>query len=157
MNSDIDSPFFKKINISGQRGLERPMQINSFVSSLRPLYKLDSWIKLTMEQKKNFLFNYWNEIKNINKHAFSDTSYRNYILLKTIGVYTLNLIATDYIKLSIKNDIDYLDIDNIRLFINKINGFNWTKSHSVLAAYGGMKGVREAREILLNYFDNKDS
>ena len=38
----------------------------------------------------------------------------------------------------------------------RFEGFDWTKSHSILAAYGGMKGVYEAREILLNYITKKD-
>jgi len=92
----------------------------------------------------------WEEISSYNRDAFSD-NYRNYILTKTIGVYTLNLLLLDYIKLHEENPDSFLNIQNISDFVKRIKGFNWTKESSPLAAFGGMKGVAEARIVLLNY------
>jgi len=150
LNSNPDSPWFQKINISGQRGLERPLQLNSFVSSLSKLYQNEFFLSLSQKQKQSLLNRYWGAIQYINKDAFTD-NYRNYIISKTIGVYTLNLMLLDYIKIHGEEPQDILDKKSITKFVNKLRGFDWSKESSPLVGYGGMKGVMEARIVLLDY------
>ena len=154
LNALEESPLFKKINISGQRGLGRPMQLNSFVSSQRPLLQNKTYSHLSIEKKKEFLLKYWGAIKKINEDAFSDGKYRNYLLLKAIGIYTLNFLAVDYINLCNEMNLDFIEESNILKFVNKMKGFNWTKESSPLTGLGGMKGVREARKNLIDYITN---
>lgn len=146
-----DSPFYSKINISGQRGLNRPIQLNSFVSSLKPLFGNQEFSQLHKSEKKEFLLQYWKAIKKMNESAFSDERYRNYLLLKAFGVYTLNHLCLEYVKLCSEKGFDFLDESNIETFINRIEGFDWSKATSPIAHFGGMGGVREALNILLDY------
>ncbi|MHA1875587.1 MAG: DGQHR domain-containing protein [Promethearchaeota archaeon] len=150
LNSNPDSPWYQKINISGQRGLERPLQLNSFVSSLAKLYQNKVFLSLSHKEKQILLNRYWSAIRKINIDAFSDNNYRNYILTKTIGVYTLNLMLLDYL-LHREESKDILDEHNISEFVNKLQNFDWSKESSPLVGYGGMKGVIEARLLLLDY------
>ena len=151
LNALENSPLYKKINISGRRGLNRPIQLNSFVSSLRPLFHNEEFSNLNMDEKRELLFKYWDQIKLIYNNAFLDTNYREYLILKSIGVYTLNLLLLDYIKYCRDNDYDFLNKVNINNFITKMEGFDWSKDSSPIANFGGMKGVKEARIVLLDY------
>jgi len=153
MNALGSSPFFQKINISGQRGLNRPIQLNSFVSSLKPLFQNKYFLELSIEEKKLFLHNWWSEIKNINNKSFLEKTYRNFLILKAIGIYTLNFLALDFV-LIMKNN-DFIKKVNIKGFIKNIKGFDWSKNSSPLSSFGGMKGVHEARKMLHQYIIEK--
>lgn len=155
MNALDYSPFYKKINLSGRRGLNRPIQLNSFVSSLKPLYKNDIFSQLSHYDKKIFLLNYWKSILNNNRSAFSSNKYRNYLILKALGVYTLHLIIIDYINYCIQNKRSFMVVKNIRKFVNAFKDFNWAKKESSIANFGGMGGVREARIILIDHLSRK--
>ena len=149
LNSMENSPFYKKINISGLRGLNRPIQLNSFVTSLKPLFNSKKFNSNDHETKTKILFMYWSEIKKLNYKSFREDEYRSYLLLKAIGVYTLNLLLVNY--LDNINSLDILNEDEIRTFVNKMKGFDWTKSNSPIAHFGGMSGVRESYRILVDY------
>ena len=150
LNFDQFSSLYRKINISGIRGLNRPLQLNSFVSSLKPLYSIKKFCEYSMDNKKELLFSYWNSIKIINKEAFNESEYRKYLILKSIGVYSLNLLLCEYIKLETDGNV-LLNKENIEKFANNIKGFDWRKKDSPIANFGGMKGVKEAHKLLLNY------
>ncbi len=154
-NSLDDSPFHNLINISGQRGLNRPIQLNSFVSSLKPLFRNVEFSILNNNEKKEFLLGYWKVIKRINESAFSEKKRRNYLILKVIGIYTLNYLCLEYIRTHTEQGRDFRDDSNISRFINRIKGFDWSKSTSPVAHFGGLGGVKEALSILTSYmFEN---
>jgi len=155
-NSQKGSPWYNYINISGERGLNRPLQLNSFVSSLQPMLKNKYFSSISFKEQKSFILKYWTCIKIINKPAFERETYFNYLILKTLGVYTLNRLALDYINDCKKMNIDFNDLDNILKFIEKLGGFDWGKQSSPIASFGGVKGVREARNVLLNYMSEKN-
>ena len=156
LNALEDSSLYQKINISGQRGMNRPIQLNSFVSSLNPLFRNKNFLLLNNNEKKNLLFRYWKSIKIINEKSFKVTDYRNYLLLKALGIYTLNLLFLDYIRICDEKAIDILDESNIEEFTYRIKGFDWSKETSPIRNFGGMKGVKEAYNILINYMFKKD-
>lgn len=151
LNALEDSPLYQKVNISGQRGMNRPIQLNSFVSSLNPLFRNKKVLLLNNNEKKKLLLSYWKSIKRINEKSFKDTDYRNYLLLKTMGVYTLNLLILDYIRIYNEKGVDILDESNIKEFTDKLKGFDWSKETSPIRNFGGMKGVKEAYNVLINY------
>jgi len=151
LNALETSPLYNKINISGRRGLNRPIQLNSFVSSLKPIFSNEEFKKLTLEEKRNFLLNYWSEIKKLYGDAFSDDHYKKYLILKSIGVYTMNLLINDYIKYHLNNGYDSMTSISIKEFLKNLNDFNWSKDSSPIANFGGMKGVKEARIELLTH------
>lgn len=156
LNSLENSPFYNKINISGQRGLGRPFQLNSFVSSLHPLLRNEFFGNLSLQDKNNFLLQYWTIIKQNNEKAFDDKTYVNYLLLKTVGIYTLNLIALDFINATRKNDIIYDNLETMSHFITRMNGFDWKKETSPITAFSGSKGVIESRKILIEYMGHNN-
>ena len=151
LNAIESSPLYKKINISGRRGLNRPIQLNSFVSSLKTAFSNEDFKKLSLEEKRNFLLNYWNEIKKLFSDAFSDDHYKKYLIVKSIGVYTMNLLIDDYIKYCIKNSYDFMTNYSIKEFLKNLKNFDWSKDGSPIANFGGMKGVKEARIEILNH------
>ena len=57
----------------------------------------------------------------------------------------------DYLKITEKNKYDVLNVDHINNFVKKLKGYNWEKESSPLSAFGGMKGVKEARLLLLDH------
>ena len=68
----------------------------------------------------------------------------------------MNRIALDYINNCNKLNIEFNDLDNILKYIEKIDGFNWNKKNSPIASFGGAKGVREARKIILDYMSEQN-
>jgi DGQHR domain-containing protein len=156
LNSREDSPFYNKVNISGRSGLNKPIQLNSFVSSLKPLFSEDKFISLSENDKKIILIDYWNEIKTHYNDAFSDKNYRNYIILNALGIYTFNILFVDYIKSCLENKLEFTNKINISNYVKKMSTFDWSKSNSKVSAFGGMKGVKEARKLILENIKNND-
>jgi len=149
LNNVEDSPFFGKINISGARMLGRPIQLNSFVSSLKSLFMKDVFLKFNFDEKMHFLLIFWETIKCMNPEAFSENTYRDYLILRTIGIYSLNLLCSDYLKWCNERNLNFLETDNIKVFLNPINNFDWKRPTSSIAHFGGLGGVREVHSILL--------
>lgn len=150
----FSSPLIGKINIGGQKGLKRPVRLNSFVSSLERLIRDNSSFKNLggnegyTPEKFNYVLAYWNALSEICKEGFQYE--RDYMVLKTIGVYSLNRLASDV--------FDWLQgegltpsKENIIKFIAPLKTYKWSKEDSPLAAYGGLKGVREAYKRLLEH------
>jgi DGQHR domain-containing protein len=155
LNFDENSSLYQKINISGTRGLNRPLQLNSFVSSLKPIFNIKQFSEHSLEDKKTLLFIYWNSIKNINKEAFNELEYKKYLLLKSIGVYSLNLLLCEYLNLQTNSDV-LLKKENIEIFVYNLKYFDWRKQDSIIANFGGMKGVKETHRLLLDHlYKNK--
>jgi hypothetical protein len=150
------SPLKGKINLGGTRGLGRPMQLNSFVTSLEPLFKNnDNFKALNPEDKKAFLKSYWSVVKNLFEDAFNYP--KDYLVLKTIGVYSLNYLANDIFNWCLSEGIKVAAEEDIQKYLEPLKGFNWSKDSSALAAFGGKKGVKEAYKILLKTLSDKGS
>jgi len=149
LNGVEESPFFDKINISGARGINRPIQLNSFVSSLKPLFMDPTFLEFNFDEKLKLLLIFWKTIKKMNPKAFSKDSYKEYLILKTIGIYSLNLLCSDYLKWCKMHNRKFLDKNNIETFLNPIKAFDWNRSTSPVSYFGGLSGVREVHSILL--------
>jgi len=148
LNNLKNSPFLRKFNMSGARGLGRPVQLYSFVSSLKPLFMSDIFKKLDSDEKLLFLLTFWETVKSMNPKAFSENSYKDYLILKTIGIYSLNLLCSDYLNWCREKNLDLLEKDNVKVFLNPISNFDWRRSTSHIAHFGGLSGVREVHSIL---------
>jgi len=155
LNDEQNSPLYNKINLSGKNRSKKPIQLSSFVSSLKPLYFNNVFRELSNNDQKELILNYWKELKKIYKEEFSDEKYRNSIILTSVGIYTLNLVLLDFIVFCNENNYNFLDKDRISKFVANMKGFNWDKKSSKLSGFGGMKGVKFARELLVDYMNLK--
>jgi DGQHR domain-containing protein len=63
LNCREASPLRTKINVSGRRNSGKPIQLNSFVSSLEILFKDKEFAALPVEDKTRFLEAYWSALK----------------------------------------------------------------------------------------------
>ncbi|MFZ7137848.1 MAG: DGQHR domain-containing protein [archaeon] len=149
LNQDNQSQLHDLINISGKRLQGKPMQLNSFVSSLEKLLHEVRFTAMGENKQILFLKKYWNTLGQIIPEAFRLDTSKHYMVLKALGVYTLNWIALDVLKelqLELCEDIDDQIIFNI---IKPLRSFDWSVKTSPLSKLGGMKGVNEAHRLLL--------
>jgi len=70
LNCKENSPLRAKINISGQRNTGKPIKLNTFVSSLEPLFKDREFSKLSNDDKVCFLEAYWTALRALFPEAF---------------------------------------------------------------------------------------
>jgi DGQHR domain-containing protein len=70
LNCKNDSPLFAKINISGKRNSGKPLQLNSFVSSLAVLFKNKEFLELSITDKISFLEALWEALRILLPEAF---------------------------------------------------------------------------------------
>jgi len=70
LNCNETSPLRAKINVSGKRNSGKPIQLNSFVSSLETLFKDRGFSDLSIDDKICFLENYWSSLKELLPEAF---------------------------------------------------------------------------------------
>lgn len=145
-----NSPLRGMINISGARGLNRRVQLASFVKSLEPLAKNASFVSLTREDRFNYVREYWNVVAKLLPTAFQMDTYRDYLILKTLGVYVLNRLANDIFNWCLAKGIKKPSESDIMPYLKPIKEFNWKKD-SPIASYGGQKGVRRAYEELMKF------
>jgi len=76
LNCNETSPLRAKINVSGQRNSGKPIQLNSFVSSLEVLFKDKGFSNLSIDDKICFLENYWSSLKELLPEAFESKQKR---------------------------------------------------------------------------------
>jgi DGQHR domain-containing protein len=72
LNCREASPLRAKINVSGKRNSGKPIQLNSFVSSLEILFKDKEFTALSVEDKTCFLEAYWSALKNLIPQALEN-------------------------------------------------------------------------------------
>jgi len=157
INNIEGSPFFGKINISGARGLGRPIQLHSFVTSMKTLFDNELFLEMNSSEKLHFILSFWEIIKSKKPKAFSEKTFRNYLILKTIGIYSLNMLSSDYLKWCSERKLNFQEKDNIKAFLNPIIDFDWDRSTSSIAHFGGLGGVREVHSLLLQEIKKADS
>lgn len=155
LNKDNDSPLTNKINISGRRGTGKPIQLNSFVSSLRVLFFDKDFSKLNNDDKLRFLKAYWAVLKDLLPQAFEKETSREYMLLKALGVYSLNWIAKDVFQICLKQAYDSGDIETLKSLLRPLKSFDWSTQKSPLSNLGGMKGAGKAYDMLLARLNQK--
>jgi DGQHR domain-containing protein len=148
LNREIDSPLVGMVNIGGKAGSGKPIQLNSFVSSLEPLFRCEDFTKLTDEERLRFLKNFWNILKNMFPKAFDSSTWRNYMLLKAVGVYSLNQLAYDIYKIFAANNYSLDDGEVLKKIVSPMATFDWSTDKSPFSALGGMKGARRGYEKL---------
>ena len=176
LNCKENSPLRAKINVSGQRNSGKPIQLNSFVSSLEILFKDKEFTSLSIEEKICFLETYWSALKAIIPEAFKermeparsgeefgrrfalninhkdkknkkDQTDEKYLLLTSLGVFTLHRIARDLLHGVIVNK-NVNQVDFFKQSLSPLKSFDWKANSSPLSALGGMKGVSKAHELL---------
>ena len=155
LNKDKDSPLINKINISGRRGTGKPIQLNSFVSSLRVLFFDKDFSKLNNHDKLRFLKAYWAVLKDLLPQAFEKETSREYMLLKALGVYSLNWIAKDVFQICLKQAYDSGDLETLKSLLRPLKSFDWSTQTSPLSNLGGMKGASKAYDMLLARLNQK--
>lgn len=177
LNCKEDSPLRAKINVSGQRNSGKPIQLNSFVSSLEILFKDKEFSNLSIDAKICFLEAYWSTIKDIvpqafkekeskrngeefgrrfalnindktNKNKTSKENQEKYLLLTSLGVFTLHRIARDILHSIISKSNNFNQAESIKQVVEPLRSFDWKANSSPLSALGGMKGVSKAYDLL---------
>lgn len=149
LNREEKSPLKDKINISGKRETGKPIQLNSFVSSLETLFKDKDFSKLQTDDKQCFLEAYWSSLKDLLPEAFDSKTEKEYMLFKSLGVHSIHWLARDIFQLTVKQDLDFRQAELLKNMLTPIRSFDWSVKTSPLSALGGMKGVSKAHEMLV--------
>ncbi len=155
LNKDESSPLFNKINVGGRRGTGKPIQLNSFVSSLKTLFSEDDFSNLSDYDKLRFLKTYWSALQDLFPETFETTTSKGYMLLKALGVYSLNWIGKDLFQICLKRGWDFADKAILKKMLNPLESFDWNTQTSPLSSFGGVKGARRAHELLLDIIDQQ--
>jgi len=142
-------PLRDLFNLSGKSGMRKPIPLNAFVTSLRPLFVLnEEFSLLTFQKKSQYLENYWCVIKETFPESFKPK--KKNLLTKSIGVFALNYLASDIFSICTSRNLDPLKKETIMQYISKLNDFDWGIKSSPIAFLGGKKGVMKAHELLLS-------
>lgn len=181
LNCKEGSPLRAKINVSGQRNSGKPIQLNSFVSSLEILFKDKDFTNLTVENKVSFIEAYWSALKELVPEAFKSGTKQHaskeefsrrfasnindktrkgrvkdpeekYLLLTSLSLHTLHRLAKDLLHTARQRNIAIDDALFYKQMLTPLRSFDWKASSSPLSALGGMKGVSKAYELLSKIF-----
>jgi DGQHR domain-containing protein len=148
------SPLAGKVNMTGASGMGRAVKLASFVTSLRPLVKENQTFKPLggsegyTEEKLKYVVEFWKGVAAVCKDGFQYP--KDYMLLKAIGVYTVNALADDVLDWLNAENLE-LTVQNVLKFIAPLETFEWHKERSSLAFLSSLKGVREGHRLLLEH------
>jgi len=156
LSKEKTSPLNGMINISGKRGTGKPIQLNSFISSLKPLFNNEFFQKLSDYEQFNLVKSFWSILRKMFPKAFEGETWKEYMLLKAIGVYCLNWLLCDVFKICIDRGYCYDNEEILKKIIEPLRSFDWRNQTSPLSTVGGMKGVRQGHQILLNILQPKE-
>lgn len=138
-----------RFNLSGKSGMRKPIPLNAFVTSLRPLFVLNKeFSQLTFQQKSRYLENYWYAVKETFPDSFKPK--KKSLLTKSVGVFALNYLASDIFLMCMSQNLDPTKKENTMRYISKLRDFDWDIKSSPIAFLGGKKGVMKAHEVLLS-------
>jgi DGQHR domain-containing protein len=155
LNCKEGSALRDKINISGKRETGKPIQLNSFVSSLQTLFKDKEFSSLGNDDKLCFLEAYWSSIKGLLPEAFDTRTEKEYMLLKALGVYSIHWLARDLFHQCIAQGLHFKQAEVLKNMLIPIKSFDWDVKTSPLSALGGMKGASKAHDLLLETLERK--
>jgi hypothetical protein len=145
-----DSPLEGKINLSGASGLGKPLQLNSWVSSLGPLFNFEQFEILELADKYAIIKAYWVALRHLYERDFTD--HKNSLLLSSVGVYALNLLLADICEWHSANVATVKDA--VSRYLEPLKDFNWSKNGpnpTPIKGLGGSSGVTAAYRILLEW------
>lgn len=136
----------------------RRVRLSSFVTSLQWLFGEATFFsrsteRLTEEDRNaqhskelDYIRNYWVVVRELFPEAFQDSS--GHLLLRTLSVYAMNRLASDVYswigemgKAASKGEIEK--------HLGRLQGFDWSREHSPVRAFGGQQGATEAYRLLL--------
>jgi len=146
LNKEIDSPLVGMINVAGKTQTKKPIQLNSFVSSLEPLLKNYKFAVLGSEEQVRFVKTYWSVLRSLFPSEFEQTNWKTNILMKSVGIYCINKLSCDIFELVCNtSDINY---EIIAKTLKPLSRFDWSSDKSPLSNLGGMKGANTGYEKL---------
>ncbi|MGA2682027.1 MAG: DGQHR domain-containing protein [Candidatus Bathyarchaeia archaeon] len=146
LNRELDSPLKGLINIGGKAGTRKPIQLNSFVSSLELLFNDKNFAKLEYNKQVQFLKFYWESLRKNVPQAFDLASWRDYMLLKAIGVYCVHWLALDVFNICLTNEQRFDEQETLDKIVSKMSDFDWKTQTSLLSTLGGLKGAKRGYE-----------
>lgn len=147
------SPLHGLINLGGSNGLQRPIPLTSFVSSLKPLYDNPVFNAYSEEEKVEYLKLYWKAVKDVFPEAFKDT--KKYLLTKTIGMYPMNSLSADILEKLLEDGKDPFNYDDIYSYVVLIKDMDWSVETSEFTYFIGKKGTGKGYELLKENFQKK--
>lgn len=176
LNCREKSPLRAKINISGQRNTGKPIKLNTFVSSLEPLFKDKEFSNLSNDDKLCFLEAYWSSLRALFPKVFESKEkpkengekfgrrFSSNIGRKTDAMkiknqkdekkYLLLTAIGIYSVNRLAKDIlhsaikEGIDFRQDKLLKEKLGPLKSFDWEAKLSALGGMKGVSRAYELL---------
>ena len=157
LTQDIQSPLNGLINISGKRLQGKPIQLNSFVSSLEKLLRDKAFTSLSDEDQLLFIKTFWKVLGRIVPKAFELNTSKEHMVLKALGLYTLNWIAFDILKEFQQKGLDIFKQEAMFKILEPLESFDWSIQTSLLSKLGGMKGVNEAHRILTEVLNSNST
>jgi len=161
LNTNHKSIWYERIRLPNT--IKSPINVisqNSFVKSLKPLYKEEGILELAKKRKPDDVYialnNYWSVLKRIFSDAFEIQ--KDYVIQKTPGVFSLHDLATKVFGNLYSNRKEFTE-DNIYKVLKKAfsdekryNSYFWQKdNYNGAALAGSMKGfARLASEFKKN-------
>lgn len=145
----VDSPWFNKIQLANEPKLKTIIPQTSFIDSLEPIFKDDGFM-ISINQDENMivelLIRYWQAIKSLCLKAFEYP--KEYVIQKTIGVFTLHKLFVKIITLSRNEDnkVTTASIENTLSQIPKI--FNSEYWHSNVGEAGKVGSNKKSFSFL---------
>lgn len=147
LNRDPSSPWLERVNMTGARGMHRPVNLASFANALKPLLRQPSFFQsMELEDQVLLLNRFWCVLRDMFPDAWQEPS--RYILLKTLGVYAMSQVALYTFELCAASGGEFSQ-KQIANYLEPLDGFDWHRSSSPFRAMGGMKGCQEAANILI--------
>jgi len=150
LHFDEKSPLYGLINLIGRRGAMQPVRLNTFVSSLAPLFtENQAFSELEKDERLQYLKAYWAVLKKMYPIAFREDTMKNYLVLRSLSVYVLNRLANDVFNWCREEGKKTPSEDDISKYLRPLQSFDWSRERSRIGAFGGQKGVDEAYKELL--------
>lgn len=147
LESDPDSPWYRRVNLVGAKGTKRPVSLQSLRSAMEALFQAGEVKAFSSEQKYDLALKFWWVVARVWPEGWNAP--RNSLLTKSMGTLAVAKLGGYLLPrcLGAGGDPAWLDEERLSGYLGRAAHVNWM-SHGTFQGYSGRHGADLVKQHL---------
>lgn len=148
LEQDENSPWFKKVNLVGLRGTNRPVSLDSLSSALKELLQSGEIKAMDIEDQYLIARDYWDVVSSVWHEAWEAPKTKS-LLRKSMGTLAISKLGGYIIPQCLDRENNKLDREKLFELLSRAKHLNWANDGD----FRGFSG-RQGADLVKNELDS---